>query len=125
MQPAVAVLASVHVVAQSPQFVGSIAVSAQLVAPLVVHVARGGAQVVPHAPPEHTWPAGHAVPHAPQLALSVWRFVHTPEQTVRPALHDATHSPAVHALPGGHARSQRPQCASSVSRSRHAAPHAD
>ena len=30
-------------------------------------------------PAEHAWPAGHAVPHTPQFALSLVRSLHTPE----------------------------------------------
>jgi hypothetical protein len=38
-------------------------------------------QVSPHAPPEQTWPASQAFPHAPQLALSVSRLTHRPPHT--------------------------------------------
>jgi hypothetical protein len=52
-------------------------VPAQLVSPV--------AHVTTHVLPEHTVPAAHARPHAPQFALSVVRSRHVPEQFVRPA----------------------------------------
>jgi hypothetical protein len=49
-----------------------------------------------HVPDEHTWPAGHAVPHIPQLRLSVWMSRHAPEQSVKPVAHDTAHTPPEH-----------------------------
>jgi hypothetical protein len=37
--------------------------------------------------------AGHAWPHVPQLATSVWKLRHWPLQNVKPALHAIPHSP--------------------------------
>lgn len=34
---------------------------------------------ITQAPAVQTIPAVHAMPHDPQLALSVWRFAHEPE----------------------------------------------
>jgi hypothetical protein len=63
-------LASAQTAPHAPQFAGSMARLAQKVAPVDPHVASGAAQVVPHAPPEQTWPAAHVAVHDPQWALS-------------------------------------------------------
>lgn len=109
VHPAAEAFASAHVVAQLPQCAGSMDVSAQRAPAPLPQVTSGAAQVVPHTPPEHTRPAGHAAPQAPQLALSVCRLVHMPPQLVRPAPQTGTHAPAVHPLPGGQARPHAPQ----------------
>ena len=71
VQPSVATLARSTRGPQVPQFEGSFTRLAQYVAGAVPQVVSGDAQVVPHTPPEHTWPAGHVVPQVPQLALSL------------------------------------------------------
>jgi hypothetical protein len=48
----------------------------QLVVPLV--------QLTLHVPPEQRLPGMHALPHAPQFALSLERSRHTPEHVVVP-----------------------------------------
>jgi hypothetical protein len=48
------------------------------------HAVSPAWQETAHAPPEQTFPAGQAVPHLPQLALSVWMLVHVPPQLVSP-----------------------------------------
>jgi hypothetical protein len=49
-----------------------------------------------HVPAEHTCPAGHARPHAPQLALSVWVSRQVLAQLERPAPHDTAQAPIEH-----------------------------
>ncbi len=78
LQPLLDACASAQVVPHEPQFAGSLAVAAQYCAEPVPQVARGDAQVVVQWPLEHTWPAGHEVPHAPQLPLSVLVFTSQP-----------------------------------------------
>jgi hypothetical protein len=121
-QPATATEGSAQPAPQAPQFAGSTAVLAQYegAAPTAGQVASGAAQVVPHAPPEHTWPAPHATPQPPQLALSVRTFTSqpseaTPSQSAKPGAQAA--SPQVPpaqadvALGSAQARPQAPQLA--------------
>ena len=42
------------------------------------HRVSRAAQAAPHLLSEQTWPDGHAVPHAPQFALSVVVSAHAP-----------------------------------------------
>ena len=70
-------------------------------------------------PAAQAWPAEHARPQAPQLALSLVRSRHTPEQLVVPAAHDTLHAPAAHTWPAEHTWPQRPQLVLSVLRLRH------
>ena len=42
-------------------------------------------QLSAHLPLEQTFPAGQALPHAPQFPSSVARSTHVPLQSVRPA----------------------------------------
>jgi hypothetical protein len=72
------------------------------------------AQLVVHMPIEHTCPAAHAVPHAPQLARSVCVSRHEPIQLLWPAWHDGTHAPAAQVSPAAHAVPQAPQLRGSV-----------
>ena len=51
---------------------------------------------VTHTLAVQTWPEAHARPHAPQLARSVWRSRHVPEQLVCPAAQLTTHALAEH-----------------------------
>ena len=48
-----------------------------------------------HAPPLQTWPAGHALPQEPQLALEVIVLTQTPLQAVVGAVHERTHEPVL------------------------------
>jgi hypothetical protein len=68
----------------------------------------------------HTGPPGHALPHMPQLLLSVRRSRHTPEQLVVPVPHDTagTHRWSTPARWGTRCRRRRSGCRS-VCRSRH------
>jgi hypothetical protein len=54
-------------------------------------------------PPEHGAAAGHAVPHAPQFALSLIRFTQLPLQLVVPPVQVSAHAPAMHTDVGAHA----------------------
>jgi hypothetical protein len=45
-------------------------------------------------PPEHTWPDGHAFPHAPQLAGSLEVLTHALPHLVVPPEHWSWHAPA-------------------------------
>jgi hypothetical protein len=54
-----------------PQLAGSLLVLVHAPEQLVRPVPHEAA----HAPPPQIWPAGHARPHIPQLALSVWRLL--------------------------------------------------
>ena len=47
----------------------------------------------PHVPPEQSWPAGQALPQAPQFWLLVWTSVHVPAQLTRPIWHERAHVP--------------------------------
>ena len=67
-----------------------------------------------HIPAEHTCPAGHARPHAPQLARSVCVSRHMPVQLVSPAPHDTTHIPREHTSPVRQALLHAPQWFKSV-----------
>ena len=71
-----------------------------------------------HTPAEQAWPEGHTRPHRPQLALSVRRLRHTPEQLVVPEAQDTLHTPAEQSWPAGQTRAQAPQLLLSVCRSR-------
>ena len=69
------VLSLAHVTPQAPQFVG-------LVASLTHAPAQRLGAFEEHwqTPLVHCWPAGHTVPHAPQLLLSLWVLVQEPPQ---------------------------------------------
>src|SRR5204863_303571 len=67
-------LARAHTPVQLPQRIGSVAVFTHAPEQLTVPVP----QVVVHVPEAHTWPAAHAPPQRPQLALSVVRFTSQP-----------------------------------------------
>jgi hypothetical protein len=130
-QPCAAALGSAHALPQAPQLAGSIAVLAQNAVAPAPHVASGGAQVVPHTPPEHTCPAGHTAPHAPQLEFSMRVFTSQPlagfmSQSAKPAAQVVTaHAPATQvevALPSAHTRPQAPQFDALVPVSTHAPP---
>ncbi len=78
LHPSVLTLAKVQAWPQVPQLAGSIAVFAQNCDGAVPQVESGGAQVVVHAPREHSVPAGQAVPQPPQLAASVCVLISHP-----------------------------------------------
>jgi hypothetical protein len=59
-------------------------------------------------------PAEHTRPQAPQLALSVVRSRHTPEQLVVPEAHDTLHVPAAHTWPAEQTCAHAPQLVLSV-----------
>ncbi len=69
----------------------------------------------------HTRPAGHTVPHEPQLASSVCSARHVPEHRLWPVGH--THAPPVHTRPAGHTVPHEPQFDVSVCRLRHVPEH--
>ena len=71
-----------HTLPHSPQFWGSSRVSTQDEPQSFVPVGQ------PQLPATQTWPDGQALPQAPQLAASVWRFVHCPAQKVVPGGHE-------------------------------------
>jgi hypothetical protein len=122
-QPLAAAPGSEQALPQAPQFAGSTAVLAQNDPPAMEHETSGAAQVVEHAPREHTWPAGHCAPQAPQLALSLWRLTQLVAHWVSPAPQEMAHAPAAQAVPGAQALPQAPQWALLVRRSTHAPPH--
>ncbi len=68
------------------------------------------------------FPAGQAVPQAPQLSLSEGRWTQSPLQSVKPPWQSSTHWPFWQASPAGQALPQAPQLASSVCRSAQALP---
>ena len=61
----------------------------------------------------------HTRPQMPQLARSVVRSRHTPEQFVRPAWQLNTHALALQTLPAAQTRPHEPQLLLSVDMSRH------
>jgi hypothetical protein len=71
-----------------------------------------------HTPITQPWPAGHALPHEPQLALSVCvstQVCAAPmPQIVRGAVQSTRHAPAMQLCPIGQALPQAPQLALSV-----------
>ena len=69
----------------------------------------------------HEAPAGHTVPHPPQLFGSVPVSVHVPEQLVCPAV-GQVHTPAAQMSPAGHAFPHAPQLFRSVLGSTHVPP---
>jgi len=68
-------------------------------------------------------PAPHAVPHAPQLAVSVVRLTHLPPQLVSPAPH--TQLLAEHCCPLPHAFPHAPQLLGSLLVATQLLPHSD
>ena len=96
-----------HAFAQAPQFEGSKAVSVHTAG--APHAVCPDAQLAEHAPATHAVPPGHAVPHAPQFWLSVWRFVQVLEHSVSPDWQLTAHLPAEHTSPEGHAAPHAPQ----------------
>lgn len=79
----------VHVSSQAPQ----VLVLVRLTQPPPQQISVGEHEVpqdphacsgVRHAPPQHSWPAAHALPQAPQLAASSSVSTHDPPQHVSP-----------------------------------------
>ena len=69
-----------------------------------------------HMPASQTNPAAHALLHIPQLARSLWRFVHAAgiPHAVWPAAHESSHTPMLQICPAAHALPHIPQLARSV-----------
>ena len=64
---------------------------------MVFHVSvKRSAPWPTQTPAAHACPAEHARPQAPQLALSLWRSRHTPEQLVVPVAQVVEHTLAEH-----------------------------
>jgi len=93
-------------VPQAPQFVVLVVVSTHA----LLHSFSLLGQVAVHTPSEQPWPAAHAFPHAPQLALEELVSTHLPEQLVRlPEQLAVWHAPATHATPAAHVFPHAPQ----------------
>ena len=77
-----------------------------------------------HMPLEQTWFCPHALPHAPQLARSVWSETQrraappspdeAPAQSVSSAVQSGTHAPFWQTLPAPQERPQAPQLSRSL-----------
>lgn len=69
-----------------------------------------------HAPMVQVCPAGHALPHVPQLLVLVEVSTHVPPQSIWPAGHITAmrHAPIAHAWPIGQVVPHAPQFAGSV-----------
>jgi hypothetical protein len=67
------------------------------------------AHVALQAPATQNWPAKHAFPHVPQLAV-LCKLTHCPPQNPSPAPHASWHAPAWQTAPGAHATPHAPQC---------------
>jgi hypothetical protein len=87
-------------------------------------VASEASQEVAQRPRLHTWPAGHAVSHAPQWVTSVWSVTHCPPHTDCVTGHCTWQPPATHTMPAPHAAPHDPQCAGSTASVVHRPPHA-
>ena len=113
-QPLVAFV-SAHTRPQPPQFDGSIAVFAQAFMGAAPQVTRGAAQVAPHTPAEHSWPAVQRAPQPPQFALSERVSTSQPSaglalQSRKPDAHAViAHAPAAQALVAWASAQVRPQ----------------
>lgn len=104
---------------QPPQLFGSLPIFTQAPPQSVKPV---GQPVVEHAPAEQVDVGPHALPHAPQFALSDASDVQPPAQTVSPA--GQLHTPATQLSPPAHALPHAPQFALSLFRSKHPPLHA-
>ncbi len=82
LHPSVLTWASAQTLPHDPQLAGSMAMLAQYCDGAVPQVERGDAQVVEHVPREQKVPAAQAIPHAPQLLLSVWVLTSQPSAAV-------------------------------------------
>jgi hypothetical protein len=136
--PSVQYLPGVQMVPQAPQFALSVCWFAQYGTPAstppsvvpastppsggVGHSESGAAQPGTHEPAEQMRAAGHAAPHAPQFASSVWvsaQYAAPPSraQSDEPVGHVPTHEPATQAWPEAQTLPHRPQFVGSVVRS--------
>jgi hypothetical protein len=95
----------VHGFAQRPQFQLSDVVSMQL--PL--QYVRLDAHFETQLPALHFWSCGHALPHVPQLMLSVSVKAHDCPHSVCPASTSQSHRPCTHCVLLLHALPQEPQ----------------
>ncbi len=113
--PAAQLLPVGHTFPHEPQLLLSTCVSAQnrLVpaSPVLepMHVVSPVAQSSEHAPAEHTWPAGQARPHMPQLNRSVAVIVHSPPHATCGEGHTSAHAPIAQDCPAAHACPHVPQ----------------
>jgi hypothetical protein len=122
--PATQMLPAGHTTPHPPQlFVAVDVFVSQPFAGLPSQSPRLASHTNAHRPAAHTLVAlaraGHAVPHALQLAGSLLRLTHAPLQLVRPAVQLVAHTPAEHTWPAAHVRPQAPQLLLSDCRSRH------
>jgi hypothetical protein len=111
--PALHACPAVQGVPHAPQSSGSVVRSVQkLAAPVPVgHAESPGAQARAHCPrPSQAWPAGHALPHAPQFWLSVSVWTQSPPQTMPPPGQVGWQIPPAHCWLGPHEVMQPPQC---------------
>lgn len=115
----VALVGCGHTRPHAPQWFASVSVLTHT--PL--HAVCPDAQVVTHAPDEHTCPLVHARAHTPQLARSLAVFTQRPAQSVWPDGHP--HTPAVHTCPLAQARPHAPQLARSVAVATHCVPQSE
>lgn len=76
-----------------------------------------------HTPLEQSWPAGQALPHAPQFAGSTFVSTHALPHAVVPPEQLPPHTAFEHTCPAAHAMPQPPQFAGSTLVSTHALPH--
>ena len=110
-------------VPHAPQFAGSMRVSAHAAVTPLPQSESGDAHESAHEPIEQRLPAGHALPHIPQLAASVASDTQRPAHTVCPTGHERVHAPAAQTCPGPQTVPQAPQLLVSLWRSRHDVPH--
>ena len=97
-----------QIVLQAPQLFGSDSVSTHT----PPQETRPFRQV--QAPITHEVPPVHAVPHPPQLLLSLWAFTQELPQGLRPTGQITPHTPAVQSCPLGQTLPQAPQLLPSV-----------
>lgn len=76
-----------------------------------------------HEPPSQDAPAGHALPHAPQLSGLELTSTHDAPHFVS-APHETAHLPALQTAPAPHVIPHPPQFIGSDPTSTHAPPHA-
>ena len=66
------------------------------------------------APAAQVWPEGHALPHAPQLFVSLCGFTQLFPQKAMPAGHTEVHAPFEQLVPVWHTVPQAPQLLASL-----------
>ncbi len=62
----------------------------------------------------HVVPAAHALPHIPQLLLSLETSTQLAPHIIEPAVHEVAHAPPRQKLPAGHAVPHIPQLVGSA-----------